>query len=127
LETFRLDEEWNISGAPRAASITVPMVSDPDLFKEFMRWRVVGSVPDAIEILDPDFVVMSRMDAVTNGSPLWVKEYDGWEGWASRTLASYGDGSRKLPQKRYFYLRLIWNTPTDKNATSLSGQLKAIK
>jgi hypothetical protein len=131
LETFRLDEEWNISGAPRVASITVPMTGDQNLpfdtFKEFMRWRVVGSVPDAIEILDPDFVVMSRMDAATNNSPLWVKEYDGWEGWASRTLASYGDGSRKLPQKRYFYLRLIWNTPTDKNATSLSGQLKAIK
>jgi hypothetical protein len=128
LETFRLDEEWNISGAPRVASITVPMVSDPDLFKEFMRWRVVGSKPDKIQILDPDFVVMCEMPnpLIVPPNPLWVKEYDGWEGWADRTLFDY-DNSRKLPQKRYFYLRLIWNTPTDKNATSLSGQLKAIK
>jgi len=86
----------------------------------------VGSKPDAMEILDPDLVLMSRMDATTNGSPLWVKEYDGWEGWASRTLASY-DASRKLPQKRYFYLRVIWNREEDVNATSLSGQLKPIK
>jgi hypothetical protein len=130
LETYLLDQGWTISNNNREASITVPMVGDQNLpfdtFKEFLRWRVTGSKPDAIEILDPDFVVMSRMDAVTNGSPLWVKEYDGWEGWASRTLATY-DASRKLPQKRYFYLRLIWNTDQDKSAISISGQLKPIK
>lgn len=130
LETYQLDQGYLISGGNRSASITVPMAvdrnNDIDTFKEFLRWRVVGSKPDSIEILDPDFVVMCRMDAATNGSPLWVKEYDGWEGWASRTLSSY-DPDRKLPQKRYFYLRLIWNTAGDKNATSLSGQLKPIK
>jgi hypothetical protein len=130
LETYLLDQGWTISNNNREASVTVPMVGDQNLpfdtFKEFLRWRVTGSKPDAIEILDPDFVVMSRMDAVTNGSPLWVKEYDGWEGWASRTLATY-DASRKLPQKRYFYLRLIWNTDQDKSAISISGQLKSIK
>jgi hypothetical protein len=126
LQTFKLDQGWTINSTARQASVTVPMVGDIDTFKEFIRWRVVGSKPDAMEILDPDFVVMSRMDAATNGSPLWVKEYDGWEGWASRTLASY-DSQRKLPQKRYFYLRLIWNREEDVNATSLSGQLKPIK
>ena len=133
LETYQLDQGYLISGGNRSASITVPMVGDLDSFKEFIRWRVVGSKPDRIEILDTvidtvtgDFVVMCRMDAATNGSPLWVKEYDGWEGWASRTLSTY-DPDRKLPQKRYFYLRLIWNTEGDKNATSLSGQLKPIK
>jgi hypothetical protein len=126
LRTFKLDQGWTINAAPREASVTVPMVGDIDSFKEFIRWRVVGSKPDAMEILDPDLVLMSRMDATTNGSPLWVKEYDGWEGWASRTLASY-DASRKLPQKRYFYLRVIWNREEDVNATSLSGQLKPIK
>ncbi len=126
LQTFKLDQAWTINAAPREASVTVPMVGDIDSFKEFIRWRVVGSKPDAMEILDPDFVLMSRMDATTNGSPLWVKEYDGWEGWASRTLATY-DPERKLPQKRYFYLRVIWNREEDVNATSLSGQLKPIK
>jgi hypothetical protein len=126
LQTFKLDQGWTINATTREASVTVPMVGDIDTFKEFIRWRVVGSKPDSMEILDPDFVLMSRMDAATNGSPLWVKEYDGWEGWASRTLASY-DSQRKLPQKRYFYLRLIWNREEDVNATSLSGQLKPIK
>jgi hypothetical protein len=127
LQTFKLDQGWTINATTREASVTVPMVGDIDTFKEFIRWRVVGSKPDSMEILDPDLVLMSRMDAATNGSPLWVKEYDGWEGWASRTLASYPPGDRKLPQKRYFYLRLIWNREEDVNATSLSGQLKPIK
>jgi hypothetical protein len=96
---------------------------------------VVGSKPDKMQILDPvtdpatgGFVVMSEMPnpLVFPINPLWVKEYDGWEGWADRTLASY-DPQRKLPQKRYFYLRLIWNREEDVNATSLSGQLKPIK
>jgi hypothetical protein len=103
--------------------------NDMDSFKEFIRWRVVGSKPDKMQILDPDFVLMSEMPnpLVFPINPLWVKEYDGWEGWADRTLASYPPGDRKLPQKRYFYLRLIWNREEDVNATSLSGQLKPIK
>jgi len=128
LETYQLDQGYLISGGNRSASITVPMVGDLDSFKEFIRWRVVGTKPDKIQILDPDFVVMCEMPnpLVSPVNPLWVKEYDGWEGWADRTLSTY-DPDRKLPQKRYFYLRLIWNTEGDKNATSLSGQLKPIK
>jgi hypothetical protein len=132
LQTFKLDQGWTINDATREASITVPMAvdrnNDMDSFKEFIRWRVVGSKPDKMQILDPDFVLMSQMPnpLVFPINPLWVKEYDGWEGWADRTLASY-DSQRKLPQKRYFYLRLIWNREEDVNATSLSGQLKPIK
>lgn len=127
LETYELDQGFIISGGPRVASITVPMVGDLDSFKEFIRWRVVGTKPDKMQILDPDFVVMCEMpNPLVPVNPLWVKEYDGWEGWADRTLSSY-DPDRKLPQKRYFYLRLVWNTAGDKNATSLSGQLKPIK
>lgn len=128
LETYELDQGFIISGGNRVASVTVPMVGDLDSFKEFIRWRVVGTKPDKIQILDPDFVVMCEMPnpLVSPVNPLWVKEYDGWEGWADRTLFSY-DPNRKLPQKRYFYLRLVWNTEGDKNATSLSGQLKPIK
>jgi hypothetical protein len=132
LQTFKLDQGWTINDATREASITVPMAvdrnNDMDSFKEFIRWRVVGSKPDKMQILDPDFVVMSQMPnpLVFPINPLWVKEYDGWEGWADRTLASY-DSQRRLPQKRYFYLRLIWNREEDVNATSLSGQLKPIK
>lgn len=136
LQTFKLDQGWTINATARQASVTVPMVADIDSFKEFIRWRVVGSKPDKIQILDPvidpvtgDFVVMSEMPnpLVSPVNPLWVKEYDGWEGWADRTLASYPPGDRKLPQKRYFYLRVIWNREEDVNATSLSGQLKPIK
>jgi hypothetical protein len=140
LQTFKLDQGWTINATAREASITVPMAvdrnNDMDSFKEFIRWRVVGSKPDKIQILDPvidpvtgDFVVMSEMPnpLVAPVNPLWVKEYDGWEGWADRTLASYPPGDRKLPQKRYFYLRVIWNREEDVNATSLSGQLKPIK
>ena len=128
LRTFKLDQGWTINSTPREASVTVPMVGDIDTFKEFIRWRVVGSKPDKMQILDPDFVLMSEMPnpLAFPINPLWVKEYDGWEGWADRTLASY-DPQRKLPQKRYFYLRLIWNRREDVNATSLSGQLKPIK
>ena len=129
LQTFKLDQGWTINATTREASVTVPMVGDIDTFKEFIRWRVVGSKPDKMQILDPDFVLMSEMPnpLVFPINPLWVKEYDGWEGWADRTLASYPPGDRKLPQKRYFYLRLIWNREEDVNATSLSGQLKPIK
>jgi hypothetical protein len=132
LETFRVDipNNYTISGITREASITVPMVGDLDSYKEFIRWRISGDItlskPDKIQILDPRFNVMCEMPGAGNTSPYWVKHYDGWEGWADRTLASY-DPDRKLPQNQYFYLRLIWNTAQDKAATAMSGQLKPIK
>ena len=72
LQTFKLDQGWTINATARQASVTVPMAvdrnNDMDSFKEFIRWRVVGSKPDKIQILDPvidpvtgDFVVMSEM------------------------------------------------------------------
>lgn len=127
LQTFDLDTGSVINGATRPASITVPIVGDIDAFKEFIRWRVIGSKPDKIQILDPDENLMCEMpNPLSPPSPLWVKEYDGWEGWADRVLSSY-DPTRKLPQKQYFYLRLVWNTPGRKQVTALSAQLKPIK
>lgn len=132
LETYRVDVDNNytISGDTREATITVPMTGDLDSYKEFLRWRISGDIalskPDKIQILDPQFNVMCEMPGVGNTSPYWVKHYDGWEGWADRTLSSY-DPDRKLPQNQYFYLRLIWNTAADKAATAMSGQLKPIK
>jgi hypothetical protein len=127
-QTFKVDEpgEYGVNGATRQTTITVPMVGEVESFKEMMRWRIIGSRPDKIQVLDPDFVVMCEMPAasVTNG--LWCKEYDGWEGWADRCLATY-DPARRLPQRMYFYLRLVWNTEGDKVVTAMSGQMKPLK
>jgi len=125
-QCFKLDEGYTISGNIRESSITVPMVGDVGMFKEFCRGRVTGSKPDRIEILDQNFNVIVRKDAVINNSPYWDKAYDGWEFWADRVLASV-DPARPLPQDQFFYLRCIWSTASAKQAVALSGQLKLIK
>ncbi len=129
-QAWELDSGSVISGSTRVASVTVPIVGDVGMYKEMIRWRVGGNVakskPDRIEILDPDFNVIVRKDAVINASPRWVKWYDGWEGWADRVLASV-DPARPLPQNQYFFLRLIWNTDGEKSASAMSAQIKNIR
>jgi hypothetical protein len=130
LQTFLLDTGDTISGTTRVASVVIPFVGDLGNFKEFCRWRIMGTVaeakPDQIEILNENYDVIVRKDATINGSPYWTKYYDGWEGWADRVLASF-DPARPLPQSSMFYLRLIWNTPGRKAAIGASAQLKNIK
>ena len=127
-----------MNGDPIESSFTVPFFMDYQLRKEAMRWRLVGDMPmnsltnpdytpylpSSVEVLDAGMNVLSQMDGTQYA--LWAKNYDGFEGWVNRVLASI-NFNRPLPQSQGFFLRVSYNTFGRKVASSVGMQLKAIK
>jgi hypothetical protein len=89
-----------------------------------MRWRVVGSEPDEVEVYDAERNLLCRMNATIASD--YSKLYDGFEGHVHRVLATINP-QRPLPQDMGFYLRLIFRTLGPKRVTSASMQIKNIK
>lgn len=133
METYDLDEGFTISGETRRASITVPIVGDMGILKEFTRWAVTGSRPDEVEILDKDYNVICRQNeaiaALVNPSQsqYWVLRYSkGWEQWAAAVLESVNP-NRPRPQDEFFYLRCTWFTEGEKQSVGLQAGYQNIK
>ena len=132
LNTYMTDRGYIINGTVREASVAVPMVGNPGLQKELERWRVEGTRPDRIEILNQDFEVIVRQDqsiaALTNPAEAqyWVLLMDSFENWASAINIQDGvfNPTDLRPQGPFFYLRAYWNQPVESQSVALSSQLR---
>lgn len=135
-ESYLLDNGYIMSGGTRTASITVPLVGDMGIRKEFTRWAVTGSKPDQVEILDKNYNVICRQDeaiaALFNPSeaPFWTLLYSkGWEQWAPAVNIVNGvyAPTDVRPQDELFYLRCTWNTEGEKYCVALAGGFQNLK
>lgn len=138
LTIYEMNVGDTVNGAPLIPSVTVPFFMQFPLRKEAMRWRVVGNMPDnsesnpdyapfrpsAVQVLDAEGNILSDMSGAQYA--LWAKNYDGFEGWVNRVLASQNP-SRPSPQSQGFYLRVFYNTFGRKVLSSTGMQLKTIK
>lgn len=127
-----------IGGLPINCFVQVPFFVQYQLRKEAMRWRVVGNMPDnsesspdylpfapsAVQVYDAEGNLLSDMSGAQYA--LWVKNYDGFEGWVNRVIAGINP-SRPLPQSQGFYLRVYYNTFGRKVLASAGMQLKTVK
>lgn len=132
LTTFGLDKGYVIGTDIREASVTVPMVGNVGMYKQMERFRVTGTRPDRIEVLNKDFELVWRWDqsiaALANPAEAqyWVLRMDSWENWvgAQNIVNGVFTPTDLLVQDEFFYLRAIWNTAGDKTCLSLSSQLR---
>jgi len=131
-ETWTLDEGFLINGVTREAFVNVPVVGEVGKYKEMVRWRVVGDMPDGVQLFDKDGVMMSDQSAAIQEAfaPgtgfLWTKLYDSYEGQWWRVMTAY-DAGRRLPQDVRFFVKVIYNTEGDKAILALENQLKNIR
>lgn len=125
LQAVNLDAGLNlIGGEPVPCEVTTAYFPSVGSYKEAMRFRIVGSKPDFVEVLDADKNFLCRMEEATGGV-YWVKLYDGWEGWVSRVDATV-DPQRRLPQSMGFYIRCGWVTLGPKQITAMDSQIKSL-
>jgi hypothetical protein len=131
-ETYELERGFQMNGEVREASVMYPVVGAPGSYKEAVRSRIVGDKPDAMELYDKDMNLMVRQsfaeqEAFAPGTGnLWIKRYDSWELFWNRVSAAY-NAARPRPQDEFFYVKIVYNTPTDKYVTMGENQLKNIK
>ena len=135
LQTYLLDEDYTISGDIRTASVTVPLIGDMGILKEFTRWAITGTKPDEVEILDSNYNVICRQNeaiaALFNPAEAqyWVLKYSkGWEQWAAAINIVDGVYSPTdvRPQDEFFFLRITWNSEGDKQVVALSANYQNI-
>lgn len=125
LETFTLDQGYLINGDVRTSTVTTPFVGELGKYKEAVRWRVVGTKPDQVDVQDAKGVTMIVTNEALNGT-YWTKLYDSWEQNIGRTSSDY-DPDRKRAQDVFFFQKVTYNTVGDKEMFSEEQQQENIK
>src|SRR5690606_16167688 len=109
LAGYEVNDGDTIDKLPIECTVTVPFFPDPSRYKEAMRWRVVGATQDIAHVASPSMVEvydenMNLLSVMTH-----MKNYDGYEGWVNRVLASVNP-KRPLPQSNGFFLKVYYTT-----------------
>lgn len=135
LQSYMLGEGFFISSQIRESSVTVPLVGDVGILKEFTRWAVTGTRPDQIEILDKNYNIICRQNeaiaALSNPTEAqyWTLRYSkGWEQWAAAINVVDGvfQPTDDRPQDEFFYIRMSWFSEGSKQSVLLAASFQNI-
>ena len=128
LETYALDQGFDINGSTRVASVTAPFVGDVGMQKEAEVFQIIGDRPDQVELLDENEVLMTiqneALAALINPAEAnyWILNINGWQQWLAAV-----QGTDLRPQGRLFYMRVTWSQPVDSQCVTCSLLLRDLK
>lgn len=125
LETYTMDTGEIISGKQLSGWAHTPVVGEVGKYKEAVRARIIGTKPDALALYNKDGILIGYADEATYG-PDWIKRYDSWETFFG-PLSTTDDADTWFLQDEYFFVRVIYNTPGQKEMTGLEVQLRNVK
>ncbi len=130
METYELNVGYIINGAPVESRLLGGSSPEQFLDKEFIAIRIntpVGQKPTSVKFYKQlNGPVQCELSQAAQGTPLYMKNYNGYEGQIPRIQASV-NAARPRFQQRLIIWEIIHNLESEFKITSVGVQYKTIK